>query len=69
MNLLIDMSILCLVSLLSFTEPVGLSVTLDVKQPSMLKCQLKAYQLKGLNWLVNLYEQVELIMSFEWLKK
>lgn len=23
----------------------------------MLTCQLKEYQLKGLNWLANLYEQ------------
>lgn len=28
-----------------------------VKQPTMLTCQLKEYQLKGLNWLANLYEQ------------
>jgi DNA helicase INO80 len=31
----------------------GLAVT----QPKMLNCQLKEYQLKGLNWLANLYEQ------------
>ncbi len=29
----------------------------DVAQPKMLNAQLKEYQLKGLNWLVNLYEQ------------
>ncbi|KXS17805.1 hypothetical protein M427DRAFT_121847 [Gonapodya prolifera JEL478] len=29
----------------------------DVPQPRMLTVQLKPYQLKGLNWLVNLYEQ------------
>lgn len=28
-----------------------------VKQPTMLNCQLKEYQLKGLNWLANLYDQ------------
>lgn len=30
---------------------------MNVSQPSMLKCTLKEYQLKGLNWLANLYEQ------------
>lgn len=29
----------------------------SVKQPKMLTAQLKDYQLKGLNWLANLYEQ------------
>jgi DNA helicase INO80 len=28
----------------------------DIKQPAMFKGQLKAYQLKGLNWLVGLWE-------------
>ena len=26
-------------------------------QPAMLRCQLKSYQLKGLSWIANLYEQ------------
>lgn len=30
---------------------------MSVSQPNMLKCTLKEYQLKGLNWLANLYEQ------------
>ncbi|KAI5480383.1 SNF2 family helicase Ino80 [Pseudohyphozyma bogoriensis] len=30
---------------------------IDVKQPKILTCKLKEYQLKGLNWLANLYEQ------------
>jgi DNA helicase INO80 len=30
---------------------------MDLKQPKMLTCSLKDYQLKGLNWLANLYEQ------------
>lgn len=30
---------------------------LSVEQPKMLKCTLKEYQIKGLNWLANLYEQ------------
>lgn len=30
---------------------------MSVSQPAMLKCTLKGYQLKGLNWLANLYEQ------------
>ena len=29
----------------------------QVKQPKLLACTLKEYQLKGLNWLANLYEQ------------
>jgi DNA helicase INO80 len=29
----------------------------NIAQPELLNCQLKEYQLKGLNWLVNLYEQ------------
>lgn len=29
----------------------------QVKQPELLTCTLKEYQLKGLNWLANLYEQ------------
>ena len=29
----------------------------QIAQPSMLQCQLKPYQMKGLNWLANLYEQ------------
>lgn len=28
-----------------------------VKQPDMLNCSLKSYQLKGLSWMANLYEQ------------
>ena len=31
--------------------------SLSITQPRMLQGQLKEYQLKGLNWLVNLYEQ------------
>lgn len=30
---------------------------LRITQPNMLKCTLKEYQIKGLNWLANLYEQ------------
>ena len=30
---------------------------MSVTQPKMLKCTLKEYQVKGLNWLANLYEQ------------
>ena len=41
---------------LNFQNPSSLQ-TMDVKQPKMLSCKLKEYQLKGLNWLVNLYEQ------------
>ncbi|KAK3681192.1 putative DNA helicase ino80 [Vermiconidia calcicola] len=41
---------------LNFQNPTSLQ-SMDVSQPKMLDCQLKEYQLKGLNWLVNLYEQ------------
>lgn len=30
---------------------------MSITQPDMLKCTLKEYQVKGLNWLANLYEQ------------
>lgn len=41
---------------MNFQNPTGLG-DIDVAQPKMLAAQLKEYQLKGLNWLVNLYEQ------------
>ncbi|KAI9845449.1 MAG: putative DNA helicase ino80 [Thelocarpon superellum] len=41
---------------MNFQNPTSL-VDMDVAQPKMLTAQLKEYQLKGLNWLVNLYEQ------------
>lgn len=41
---------------MNFQNPTSLQ-NMDVAQPKMLTCQLKEYQLKGLNWLVNLYEQ------------
>ncbi|GIZ47979.1 hypothetical protein CKM354_001105400 [Cercospora kikuchii] len=41
---------------MNFQNPTSLQ-TMDVSQPKMLSCQLKEYQLKGLNWLANLYEQ------------
>jgi chromatin-remodeling ATPase INO80 len=41
---------------MNFQNPTSLQ-NMDVKQPESLQCQLKEYQLKGLNWLVNLYEQ------------
>ncbi|KAF2484643.1 SNF2 family DNA-dependent ATPase domain-containing protein [Neohortaea acidophila] len=41
---------------MNFQNPSSLQ-SMDVAQPKMLDCQLKEYQLKGLNWLVNLYEQ------------
>lgn len=33
------------------------SQIVEVVQPRLLNCKLKPYQLKGLNWLANLYEQ------------
>ncbi|KAB8349629.1 hypothetical protein FH972_023648 [Carpinus fangiana] len=41
---------------MNFQNPTSLQ-SMDIAQPKMLSCQLKEYQLKGLNWLVNLYEQ------------
>ena len=41
---------------LNFQNPTMLG-DIEVSQPKMLQAQLKEYQLKGLNWLVNLYEQ------------
>jgi len=41
---------------MNFQNPTSLG-DVDVSQPKMLMAQLKEYQLKGLNWLVNLYEQ------------
>ena len=41
---------------MNFQNPTSLQ-SIDIPQPNMVTCQLKEYQLKGLNWLVNLYEQ------------
>lgn len=41
---------------LNFQNPTSLG-DIEISQPTMLTTQLKEYQLKGLNWLVNLYEQ------------
>lgn len=41
---------------MNFQNPTGLG-EMEVEQPKLLNAQLKEYQLKGLNWLVNLYEQ------------
>ncbi|KAI9714816.1 MAG: putative DNA helicase ino80 [Bogoriella megaspora] len=41
---------------MNFQNPTSLQ-NMDIAQPKMLAAQLKEYQLKGLNWLVNLYEQ------------
>ncbi|MBE7182028.1 MAG: hypothetical protein INR71_12635, partial [Terriglobus roseus] len=38
---------------MNFQNPSSLQ-NMDVAQPKMLTCQLKEYQLKGLNWLTNL---------------
>lgn len=59
-NKMIDDSVV--LDQMDFQHPTGMpesdnidSILLD--QPSILKCSLKAYQRKGLHWLVNLYEQ------------
>ncbi|PWY96940.1 hypothetical protein BCV70DRAFT_208990 [Testicularia cyperi] len=41
---------------MNFLNPTSMGQA-EIKQPKMLTCQLKEYQLKGLNWLANLYEQ------------
>lgn len=41
---------------LDFVNPTSMGIT-EVQQPKMLTCTLKPYQLKGLSWLANLYEQ------------
>ncbi|EPY53149.1 SNF2 family helicase Ino80 [Schizosaccharomyces cryophilus OY26] len=41
---------------MNFQNPTLMNAV-DVGQPKMLMCKLKEYQLKGLNWLANLYEQ------------
>ncbi|KAI0123487.1 SNF2 family N-terminal domain-containing protein [Xylariales sp. AK1849] len=41
---------------MNFQNPTGLG-DVQIEQPALLNCQLKEYQLKGLNWLANLYEQ------------
>jgi chromatin-remodeling ATPase INO80 len=41
---------------MNFQNPT-MAGDVQVTQPKMLQAQLKEYQLKGLNWLVNLYEQ------------
>ncbi|KAI8974093.1 SNF2 family N-terminal domain-containing protein [Pilobolus umbonatus] len=42
---------------MNFQDPSSMGSGPEVQQPNMLMCQLKTYQLKGLNWLANLYEQ------------
>lgn len=41
---------------MNFQNPTGMG-DVEIEQPKLLNAQLKEYQLKGLNWLVNLYEQ------------
>lgn len=42
---------------MDFVNPSLPAGSIEVPQPQMLTCQLKSYQLKGMNWLANLYEQ------------
>ncbi|KAG6357167.1 hypothetical protein INS49_015044 [Diaporthe citri] len=41
---------------MNFQNPTGMG-EVEIEQPKLLNAQLKEYQLKGLNWLANLYEQ------------
>lgn len=40
-----------------FQNPTSINGDVLVKQTQILACTFKEYQLKGLNWLANLYEQ------------
>lgn len=42
---------------LNFQNPTLAEDSVTIEQPKMLMAQLKEYQLKGLTWLGNLYEQ------------
>ncbi|CAH1765794.1 15247_t:CDS:10, partial [Entrophospora sp. SA101] len=43
---------------MNFQNPSSMPSMAEIKQPNLLQnCTLKEYQLKGLNWLANLYEQ------------
>ncbi len=42
---------------LDFQNPLAGGDQETITQPKMLMAQLKEYQLKGLSWLGNLYEQ------------
>ncbi|KAF9914732.1 putative DNA helicase ino80 [Lobosporangium transversale] len=42
---------------MNFQNPSSMPTVAEIEQPKMLMCQLKGYQIKGLNWLANLYEQ------------
>jgi len=42
---------------LNFQNPTLAADSVTIEQPKMLMAQLKEYQLKGLTWLGNLYEQ------------
>ena len=41
---------------MNFLEPSSMP-SMEIQQPSILNCSLKPYQLKGLSWLANLYDQ------------
>lgn len=45
---------------INFRYSSTMPITSSVQTPEMFKGTLKDYQLKGLQWLVNCYEQVNL---------
>ena len=45
--------------------PVG-DARRDHDQPAIFRGTLKGYQLKGMNWLANLYDQVRYWALFAW---
>lgn len=58
---------------MNFQNPSSMPSAAEIKQPSLLaKVTLKDYQLRGLNWLANLYEQVYntfILLNIVWLLK
>jgi DNA helicase INO80 len=42
---------------MNFQNPTMFDGSEAIKQPALLHCQLKEYQLKGLTWLAGLYDQ------------
>ncbi|KAJ1988587.1 putative DNA helicase ino80 [Coemansia spiralis] len=51
-----DANVADVLDTMDLQEPELIAGT-EIPQPRMLMCQLKEYQLKGLSWLANLYEQ------------
>lgn len=57
LSLLLSLSLSSVDQNFSLANP-SLSIDHELSQPSIFRGQLKAYQLKGMNWLASLYDQV-----------